>query len=317
MKCYLAPMEGITGYIYRNAQHRFFKGVDQYFTAFIAPNQRGRLSTREKNDILPEHNKGIHLIPQILTNCAEDFILTAQKIGEYGYSEVNLNLGCPSRTVVSKYRGSGFLAKPDMLDRFLQDVFAGTKLRISIKTRIGMEEPEEFERLLHIYNQYPITELIIHPRTQADYYKNKPNLSVFSEAAAHSKAPVCYNGDIFTAADYQVWKQQFPHIETVMAGRGLLINPGLIDTIAGYGMPKKDQLLAFHNQIYEEYIQEMSGEKPVLFKMKELWFYMIRIFGQPKKYAKRIKKAERLAAYEEAVAALFEEQNIVEDYGFL
>ena len=119
MRYYYAPMEGITGYIQRNACHAFFPGIDKYFTAFIAPNQRGHFSTREKNDILPQHNKGIYLVPQILTNNAEDFILTVRKLAQYGYGEVNLNLGCPSKTVVSKYRGSGFLAKPEELDHFL------------------------------------------------------------------------------------------------------------------------------------------------------------------------------------------------------
>ena len=160
MEYYFAPMEGITGYIHRNVHHSLFPGISKYFTAFIAPGQKGKFSAREKNDILPAHNQGICTVPQLLTNNPRDFITTAAKLGELGYREINLNLGCPSRTVVTKYRGSGFLAKPRELDRFFEEVFSACKrggegplgdMEISVKTRLGVEEPEEFFRLLDIY----------------------------------------------------------------------------------------------------------------------------------------------------------------------
>ncbi len=316
MRYYYAPMEGITGYIQRNAFHSLFSDTDKYFTAFIAPNQRGKFSLKEKNDFLPEHNRGIYLVPQILTNRSEDFILTAKRLEEFGYGEVNLNLGCPSRTVVSKYRGSGFLAKPDALDRFLEEIFSGTDVEISIKTRIGKDSQEEWDRLMEIYNRYPLKELIIHPRTQIDYYKNSPRLDIFSKALKESRCPICYNGDLFTKEDYEKWKRRFPGVDTVMIGRGLLVNPGLVGQIEGRGMPKKEKIIAYHDQIYEGYRREMSGERSVLFKMKELWTYLIRIFTNSKKYAERIRKAEKLAAYEDAVKALFIEQEILEKYEY-
>lgn len=141
------------------------------------------------NDILPENNEGMRLVPQILTNDAKGFLQTVEKLEDYGYEEVNLNLGCPSKTVVSKNRRSGFLAMPDELDRFLDEIYRGTQVRISIKTRIGKHSPDEFERLLKIYNQYPVEELIIHPRLQQDFYKNTPNLEVFAEAVRESRNP--------------------------------------------------------------------------------------------------------------------------------
>ena len=131
--------------------------------AVILANQKGKLSTKEKNDILPDHNKGMYVIPQILTNQADCFLAVERTLREYGYTELNLNLGCPSKTVVTKYRGSGFLAKPEELDHFLEEVFARTECEISLKTRIGVEDGEEFERLLEIYNKYPLKELIVHP----------------------------------------------------------------------------------------------------------------------------------------------------------
>ena len=172
MKFYLAPMEGITGYIYRNAHATYFGGVDKYFTPFIATTQHGKFTSRELNDILPEHNEGIAVIPQILSNNAADVMVTVQQLVTYGYEEVNLNLGCPSGTVVAKGKGSGFLAYPEALDRFLNEVFEKTPIKISIKTRIGKENPDTFNELMEIFNRYPLEELIIHPRVQTDFYRN-------------------------------------------------------------------------------------------------------------------------------------------------
>lgn len=231
MRFYLAPLEGITGYIYRNAYHTFFKPADKYFTPFIVPNQKGEFRSKERKDILPEHNKGMFTVPQILTNKSADFIRTAQQLAEYGYEEVNLNLGCPSQTVVPKGKGAGFLAKPEELDRFLEEIFDGLSMRISVKTRIGKDNPEEFEELLRIYNRYPMEELIVHPRVQLDFYKNTPNWDVFAEAEVKSRNPLCYNGDIFSTEDYRRWREQFPSISSVMLGRGVLANPLLIEQL--------------------------------------------------------------------------------------
>ena len=169
MKYYLAPMEGITGYIYRNAYEKFFHNIDKYFTPFIVPNQSRSLKTKELRDILPENNQGMNIVPQILTNDSEGFIVTAKKLKQLGYNEVNLNLGCPAGTVVSKNRGSGFLALRDELDRFLEEIYKIEDMKISIKTRIGKDTPEEFYKLIEIYNKYPLEELIIHPRTREDF----------------------------------------------------------------------------------------------------------------------------------------------------
>ena len=231
MNFYFAPMEGLTGYIYRNAYNTFFNKIDKYFSPFIVANQSNSFRARELNDILPEHNQGLVLIPQLLTNNAKDFIHTANKLKQFGYNEINLNLGCPSGTVVSKNKGSGFLAKTEELDVFLEEIFSESATKISVKTRIGKDQPEEFYNLIEIFNKYPIEELTIHPRTQKDFYKNKPNLKIFKDALALSKNLVCYNGDICTVKDYNGFSAEFPSVETIMIGRGLLANPGLISEI--------------------------------------------------------------------------------------
>jgi tRNA-dihydrouridine synthase len=304
-------MEGLTGYIYRNAHNAFFNKIDKYFSPFIVANQSNSFKTRELNDILPENNQGLVLIPQLLTNNAKDFIHTSKKIKQLGYNEINLNLGCPSGTVVSKNRGSGFLSKRAELDAFLNEIFDQSITKISIKTRIGKDRPEEFYELIEIFNKFPIAELIIHPRIQKDFYKNKPNLKIFKEALITSKNPVCYNGDIFTVKDYKEFSAEFSGVGTLMLGRGLLTNPGLISDILNNTKLEKNLLKDFHDKIYNDYKRILFGDKNVLFKMKDLWFYMILLFSNQEKYAKRIKKSERLYDYDEAVSSLFREQDIL------
>lgn len=311
MKLYFAPLEGINGYIYRNAFHMCFNSIDKYFTPFITPKAKKSLSPQEVRDVSPEHNRGFHTVPQILTKNAAAFVRTADELRDLGYDEVNLNLGCPSKTVVTKGKGAGFLAFPEELDRFLEEIFGKCDMKISVKTRIGKDSCEEFPELLEIYNKYPLEELIIHPRLQIDYYKNTPDWESFALAVRSSKNPICYNGDIFTSADYERFTKTFPQVETVMLGRGLLRNPGLACLLRNKEKAQKEQIREFHDKVYAEYQKILFGDKTVLFKMKELWFYMIELFPDSKKYAKKIKKAEKLYAYEEAVDALFREREIV------
>ena len=151
MKFYYAPMESITIYLYRNIYEQLFGEIDKYYTPFIMPNGKRTFKTREFQDVLPEHNEGLHIVPQILTKSSEDFIRTAKELKELGYDEVNLNLGCPSRTVVAKQKGSGFLREPEVLDDFLTEIFEALDMKISIKTRIGLRDTEEFEEIIYVF----------------------------------------------------------------------------------------------------------------------------------------------------------------------
>ena len=304
MQYYLAPLEGITTYVYRNAYHKYFRQMDKYFTPFIVPHKDKKFNTRELKELSPEHNLGLNVIPQLLTNNAEDFLKTATDIVKMGYDEINLNLGCPSKTVVTKKKGSGFLAYPEELDRFLDDIFRKADFRISVKTRIGKESPDEFYQLLEIYNKYPIEELTIHPRVQTDYYQNTPNLDMFKVAYQESKNPVCYNGDIRKMDDLSRLTNEFPDLKQVMIGRGIIHNPGLLTDL------NKETLLSFHNMILDEYIKISSGDRNVLFKMKELWFYMLGLFENAEKVGKKIKKTEQLREYETIIQMLFADYDL-------
>ena len=314
MKFYLAPMEGITGYIFRNAWADYFGRMDKYVTPFISPNTKKCFTTKEKKDILPEHNQGKYVVPQILTANTEYFIDTAKRLKEFGYQEINFNLGCPSGTVITKKKGAGFLGYPEELDAFLEKVFEEIyqkeEMKISIKTRLGMEDEKEFDQLLDIYNRYPLEELILHPRVQKDFYKKPVHLEPLGRIVENSQAEFCYNGDIFTPKHYRKLVQSFPAIECTMLGRGILVNPGLLEEIKTGKPMEKEVLYQFLKRLCRDYEEELSGDRTVLYKMKELWFYLGHSFEDSEAYMKKIKKTDKLAEYHRIVEELFAERQL-------
>lgn len=307
MNYYLAPMEGITTYIFRNTYNHYFGGIDKYFTPFIASRKMNR---REQNEILPEHNKGLNVVPQILTNRADEFLEITNQIAEYGYNTVNLNLGCPSGTVTARKRGAGFLSVPDELDRFLYEIYEKSPLKISIKTRIGIETIDEWEYILKLFCKYPIEELIIHPRLQKELYRFSPHMEAYKAAMDSIQVPLCYNGDITSKRSFDTLVTQFPQTNRVMIGRGILRNPALISELTGIDYDKKhtiENFKAFHNELFENYAATMPDETPTLFKMKDLWTYLSESFQNADKHLKRIRKATSFSEYKIAVANLFRE----------
>lgn len=308
--CYLAPMEGLTTYIYRNAYNRYFGGIDRYFTPFISSR---KMNSREISEILPEHNEGMNVVPQILTNHAEEFLRITEQIAAFGYKSVNLNLGCPSGTVTAKGRGAGFLGVPEQLDEFLYTIFEKSPLRISIKTRIGISSEDEWDRLLSIYSKYPIEELIIHPRLQQEQYKGTPHKSAYQKAQDTLQFPLCYNGDIHSPENFATLLSEFSAVSCLMLGRGILKDPFLVHKLRGdlSAVPNNDTIKSFHNELFTRYTEIMSGETPVLYKMKDLWTYLSQSFTAYEKYLKKIRKANNFADYKAAVDSLLREQELL------
>ncbi len=317
MNIYFAPLEGITGYIYRQMYDKYYGHgkISKYFIPFISPTQHAEFTTKEKKDILMENNENLYAVPQILCNRAEYFLQTAHMLCDMGYREVNLNVGCPSKTVVAKRKGVGMMRDMQELDEFFRQVytdslFAEGQMKFSVKTRIGLNSIEEAQELIAVYNQYALDELIIHPRLQNEYYKGVPHRDVFAQMLLQSKNPVCYNGDIFTMTDIEEFQRDFPEIDTVMLGRGLLANPALIDeciqnTRRELTRDDIQKMKAFHDALCAAYTKEMDGDTNVLHKMKELWFYMEKTFTGADKLYKAIRKTRTLSDYQVAVNQFF------------
>ena len=311
-----APMEGVTGDLFRQVQRRHFAAADQYYTPFLSPTANRTFSPRELREILPEHNAGIRVIPQLMGHCAGDFLWMAGDLQAMGYDEVNFNLGCPSGTVVSKKKGSGLLAERELLEQFLDTVFEKTPVAVSIKTRIGKKSADEFPALLELFNRYPVKELIVHPRVQTDQYGNRPNLEAFALAQAQSRAPVCYNGDLFNAPAVQTFCAGFPQTERLMLGRGLAANPGLIGQLQTGKPVTGAQLRDFHDDLYTETRRRIPDERALLFRMKETWRYLGCSFQNAERSLKKIRKAQRLPEYERAVRDLFAACDVRPDAGY-
>ena len=306
VKYYMAPLESVTTWIYRQAHAKIYGRLDKYFIPFLEPHEKRDFKTRELQEILPEHNENIYAVPQILTNRSEGFIKLAKALKDWGYEEINLNLGCPSKTVVTKGKGSGFLAKPEELERFLTEIFDALsgEVKISVKTRIGKEDPEEFPALLELFNKYPMEELIIHPRVQKDGYGNVPRLELYELAEKQSVNPLCYNGDLYTREQIRNFAERFPGTERLMFGRGFLRDPGFLYNEEKDSKDIFEKFWAFHDLVYEGYQERNMGDRNVLFKMKELWSYQVYQFSEPERLFKTFKKVQDCNEYEQMIRNL-------------
>lgn len=304
MLFYFAPLEGLTNFTYRNTYANYYKSVDKYFSPFLIANSAGSLNKKSKRDIDKKNNQNINLVPQLLTNDANVFNIVANKLKESGYNEINLNLGCPSGTVTSKGKGSGQLKDTDKLRSFFDEIFKNNVQQISVKTRIGFSDPSEMEELLPIFNDYPIKELIVHPRVREDYYKGPINLDVFKDIVDESKNDVCYNGDLFTVDQIKDFVAKFPTINKIMIGRGLLANPGLIEEYKTGNPMDLIVLKQFHDSIYNQYSTILFGERSLLFKMKDYWKIWQFNFPDKSKEVKKILKSQNLDSYHKAVDSI-------------
>ena len=305
MEYYFAPLEGITGAVFREAHNRCFGGVDAYYMPFLSPTRDRVFTPRDLRNVAPEHNRGFRGVPQLLTREPEDFCWAANALYDMGYDEVNLNLGCPSGTVTAKGKGAGLLADPDGLERLLEGIFAGVRGKISVKTRLGMNDPEEFPRLLELFSRYPISLLILHPRVRADFYKGSVRMDWFRYAADHYRGSLCYNGGLVTPGGCARFQGEYPAISRVMMGRGLLADPALARKMKGGPPASREELRDFHEQLYRRYLELFSGVRNTVFHMKELWSYLCRLFEGDGRLFKQIKKAQDGAAYESAVEQIF------------
>lgn len=316
MEFLFAPMEGVTGRIYRRVHARFFPGVSRYYAPFFSPSGDHHFPLRGLTDLLPEENPGVDLVPQLLTNRAEDFIWAAASLMDRGYKEVDLNLGCPSGTVAAKRKGAGFLLLPQELDAFLEAVFSAPELSglsLSLKTRIGFADEGEWERLLGIYRQYPLSQLIVHPRLRSDYYTGPVRPAAFALALEGSPFPVTWNGDVFSPADLETLRARYPGLDRVMLGRGLAAEPGLAARLATGEVCSRETLHAFHEAVSEEYRSVLYGDTALCHRMKELWSYLILHFEGGEKHFKRLMKARRWEEFHLASEAIFAELPLRED----
>ena len=300
MRYYFAPMEGLTDSIYRRLHHKYFPGVDRYYMPFLSPTIHRQLTHKEDRELPMADSVPFTAVPQVLTKVSEDFLWAAEVCRDRGYDEVNLNIGCPSGTVVSKGKGSGMLRDPAALDKFLEDIFAKSPLPVSVKTRLGLEKSEEFPAILEVLNRYPIKELTIHPRVRKQFYDGSVDMEMFDYAVKNSRNPLCYNGDILSLEQVKLMQETYPEIQSVMIGRGLIADPGMLS-----GGTDKAALEGFMNELMAVYEVEFGGSRNAIFRLKENWGFLHDRFEGCDKLWKRLRKTTDAAEFKSISAEIF------------
>ena len=296
---YFAPLEGVTDSIYRKLHNRYFPGIHRYYMPFLSPTTHRELTPREQRELPKADTLGYACIPQMLTKVPEDFIWMATKCQDLGYKEVNLNLGCPSGTVTAKGKGSGMLRNLDDLDRFLEQIFLHSPIPISIKTRSGFSSSDEFPALLDIYNRYPLSELTIHPRPRSAFYKGDVDMNIFRYALSNSRAPLCYNGNLCTKSQLESFISQYPRVNALMIGRGLIGDPGMLSGTT------TDMLQNFHNDLLEEYQTAFGSARNAMFRLKENWRHFLCLFEGSEKLGKQLRKTTDIVQYKQITHQIF------------
>lgn len=304
MQIYLAPLQGLTDWIFRESYCQHIGQFDKTFTPFVRVQNEEFYRPSQCNDLLPIHNTFQKPVPQFLGNNVDSFKRFEDLCIEHEYSEVNINMGCPYPMVTGKRMGAGLLAHPDEIKQLLNGIFSDTKLKISIKCRLGMENTKEFEQIIPIFNAFPLEEVIIHPRVGKQQYKGETNTEAFAEYAKQLNHPVCYNGDILTMADVEQIQTLAPQVDRFMIGRGILQNPFLLAEIRKQELTQKEKvkmLRNFHISMIEYCKQKYSGDLHLLKRLEELWEYHAEGFENGRKIYKLVKKSKTLIQYEAAV----------------
>lgn len=307
----LGPFQGITDAPFRNVFKKHFGGVDKFYTPFFTGIQKDHAKNLQVEEIDPACNDVETLTPQILSTDAEEILRFAKQCKELGYREINLNMGCPFPRVANKKRGSGLLPYPEKIDALLGRVFEQIDLKFSVKCRLGYFSPDEIVPVIEVFNKYPLSELVIHPRIGKQLYKGEADVKRFAELIPSLKAPLVYNGDIVSVESFERIRHEVQPVDEFMLGRGLLANPFLAEEIKFSGNRSAERLHDYVNDLYEDRLRHAGGSPKVLGRMKELWSYLMYSFDEPQDIWRKVKKLNALREYEEAVETIFREHEVI------
>lgn len=305
--CYLAPLQGFTDFVYRRLYAQVFSGIDAFFIPYISVKNNEVLRKYEK-EVLPVNNPQTRVIPQVLAASADEMMFLTNYLSTLGYTEINLNLGCPYPMVTKRGMGSGLLPFPEKIEAILVAFFKNSNLKLSVKMRAGLVSANEIEKVVPVLNQFPLSEVILHPRVAKQLYSGDIIESTFEFATSALKHRLVYNGDVNSADDYHRIMQKFNGINHVMMGRGVLMNPFLPDEIKNQHFSqteRKEKLFEFHWLMLEEYLKVMDNPGNALNKMKQFWIYFCHNFAEPRKCLKKIEKSNGLQAFRTAANMIF------------
>ena len=309
LKIYQAPLQGFTDFTFRNTFSEVFGGVDKYFIPYLSYGKGNEIKKSSVREVFPENNLALSVVPQVLFSNEKELFSLVAILVDYGYEEINLNLGCPYPMATNKGRGAAWLEKPEDLNKTLQELYAkGYSANYSVKMRAGMTNDQDFRAILQILNEFPLVEVIFHPRTAGQMYDGKANSSLFADAVPLVKHSLVYNGDIFSISEFQELQRLLPEQNNWMIGRGLLTNPALAAQLKGEIFEPKTlrkKMKEFHDQLLESYSSRLEGSGHILMKMNQFWTYFSESFENPHKAMKLVKKSSNILKYNAAVVEIF------------
>jgi len=310
---YLAPLQGFTDFVYRKVYAEIFQGIDAYFIPYITVQNEVVLKKYER-EILPQNNPEGRVVPQILGNDEKEICFLAEILLNHGYTEINLNMGCPYPMVTNRGRGAGLLPNQELVYRVLSTYFERFDTALSVKLRAGLESAKEIEKIILVLNEFPIKEVILHPRVARQLYKGETIDTAVNFAADHLKHPLAYNGDIFSVENYRCREQQFPSLKNWMLGRGVLMNAFLPSEIKGNQLSEEEKrtaLMDFHQRMLEEYLETMDNQGNALNRMQQFWIYFSHHFELQAKAFKRIKKSRNISFFKAEAISIISNEALV------
>jgi len=299
---YMAPMRGVTNCVYRNVYSSMFGGYDFAVTPFIRNSNVLNIDCKVLRDLFVQRNNAdFELIPQILSKSIKDFISLSKIMFDMGYKTVNWNLGCPYKKIRRKSRGAALLSEPETVVHILNEVIAVVPNHISLKVRLGNENNNELFKLLPLLNDFPLENIIIHPRTASQMYSGEVDISAFEKCLSLTKHSVVYNGDIDSFDTFMALANRLPEINMWMIGRGGVINPFLPEHIKNLtrdtGMKTIERFVRFHDELFDTYKKELSGPAHIIAKMTELWSYWSKAFEGGNRVLRSVSRTKKINQY--------------------
>ena len=310
-----SPLQGFTDFRFRNALHKYFGGVDIFYAPYIRLNGKMVIKPGYQKDLQIKNNDSLNVIPQVMTNSAEEFLFVSEYVQSLGYKELNWNLGCPYPMVTNKCLGSGLISDPGRIDALLDKVHTESDIVVSMKMRMGYEVATEILDVFPILAKYPIKNIGIHARIGKQLYVGGVDLEGFRRCVESTDQKLYFNGDITSVARYQEMAEMFPTIDHWMLGRGLIADP-FLPTMIKEGNPEypEDRMVRFskyHDRLVTEYSQKVTGDKAIIRKMLSYWEYFAQRFEDTERIIKKIKKCKTIEAYDAVVYEVIERQGEV------
>lgn len=303
---YLAPLQGYTKVWYRNAFHSAMGGADKYFTPFFEEHRSGGFDPRLLPELDIELNRGMTLIPQVVANEPAFLIKAYEAIHAMGYNEINLNMGCPFPMLVKRSKGGGLMNQPDLV-RLMLDTFyeQHPTAQLSVKMRSGLDDTAQGQTMIGLINNYPLTEVIIHPRLVVQQYKGEPDWDAFEAMTQLSNHAVVANGDINQVIDFERLKNRFPNVQCWMMGRGWLGNPSLVKEIQNGILTEGERLINLMN-LHKAFHQLIMSQKQMPWQLQnqllmQFWYYPALQMENGKRWFRRLGKANKPESYSEYI----------------